>query len=233
MKGDQFVRTTFDWAHWVETHRNQVVGGVIAAVVLVAGFFVYRDMATGAREEAALDYLDARQAFFSGNWQLAASDLEGFVDRHGDSPYADEARFFLGESHYRAGDHDQAVAAFEEFLDRHEDSLMAFNARMMLAQARAARGQDEEAVAVYREAIERAEGDHHRIRAHEGLALLYESRGDEEAAAEQYREILALEPEGGAAVTARRKIAELTVQPLGAPESAGETTASAVEATDE
>lgn len=227
MKGDQFVRKTFDWAHWAETHRNQVVVGAIAAVVLVAGFFVYRGMAADARQEAAMEYLDARQSYFAGNWQLAANDLEGFLDRHGDSGYADEARFFIGEAYYRAGDYEAAIGALEEFLDRHEDSLMAFNARLLLAQARSALGQDEAAVATYGEALEKADDDYERIRVHRELALLHESRGRPSEAVEQYRAILELESEGREFVDAQRKIAELTVEPLGTRRGGDETASTA------
>ncbi|MDX1662111.1 MAG: tetratricopeptide repeat protein, partial [Gemmatimonadota bacterium] len=109
LKRDRFVEQTFDWAHWVETHRREVLGGVVAAVLLVAGFFVWRSMQASATEAAARDYLSARQAYDTGNWALAASDLQTFVDRHGGTPYGDDAMFFLASAYYQSGQMEPAI----------------------------------------------------------------------------------------------------------------------------
>ena len=132
LKRDRFVERTFDWAHWAETHRREMVGAVVALVVLVAGFFVYRNVSRGAEDEAARDYLMARQAYFAGNYQLAVSDLQGYLDRHGGTPYADDALLLLAESQIQSGQPAEAVASLEQLLDEHGDSPLADNARRLL-----------------------------------------------------------------------------------------------------
>jgi predicted negative regulator of RcsB-dependent stress response len=214
LKRDKFVERTFDWAHWAETHRREMIGGAILLAVLAAGFFVYRGVSRGAEEEAARDYLMARQGYFAGNYQLAVSDLQGFVDRHGDSPYADDALLFLGESQIQAGQPAEAVATLEELLDEHGGSPMAENARALLAVAYGQAGQVDRAVETYRQTIENARFDEQKVQLHEALARLLETNSRTEEAVAEYRAIVELQPEGAAADEARREIAELTVQPL-------------------
>lgn len=216
LRRDKFVEQTFDWAHWAETHKGQVVGGLVVVALLVAGFFVYRGMSRSAEAQASEDYLRARQALSVGNYPLAASDLQSFVSRHGGSRYADDARFFTALAHYRAGQYGEAIRTLEEFLDRHGDSPFADNARWMLAAAHQEAGQFDRAVAAYREAIAEADYDAQKARLHEALAAVYAAQGRTEEAAEQYRAIIDLEPEGPAADRARRDLAEVTVEPLGA-----------------
>lgn len=226
LKRDKFVEQTFDWAHWVETHRREVVGGLVAAVLIVAGFFVWRNMQASATEGAARDYLAARQGFDAGNWALAISDLQTYVGRHGGSRYADDASFLLGSAYYRSGQAEQAVQALRSFLDEHEDSPFADNARRLLAAVYQDLGQLDQAADVYREAIENASYEELEVQLRQELAEVYVVQGRRDLAADQYRQILEIDGEGPIADEARREYAELTVTPLGgpAPESAPETT---------
>lgn len=221
LRRDKFVEQTFDWAHWAETHRREMIGGVVALVILVAGFFVYRNVSRGADEEAARDYLMARQGYFAGNYQLAISDLQQFVDRHGGSSYSDDALLFLGESQLQAGLPEEAAATLEELLNDHGGSPLADNARRLLAVAYAQAGQLDRAIETYRAAIEGAPYDELKAQLHRSLALLYESESRMEEAAAEYRAIIELDPEGPMANEARREIAELTVQPLTGTGSVG------------
>lgn len=217
LKRDKFVEQTFDWAHWVETHRNQVIGGVVAAVLIVAGFFVWRNMQASAGEAAARDYLSARQAYDSGNWALAASDLQRVVNQHGGTAYGDDAMFFLASAQYRSGQMEPAIQTLRDFLDRHEDSGYADNARRLLVAAYQGLGQFDQAAEVYREAIEDARYEEVEVQLRGELADLYAAQNRRDLAADQYRQILELEPEGPIADRARREYAELTVQPLSGP----------------
>ena len=229
LRQDKFVQQTFDWAHWAETHRSQVIGGVIVLAVAIAGFFVYRNMSQGAESRAATEYLSARQSFFAGNYPLAVSDLQGFLARHGGSSYADDARFFIAVAQYRGGQYAEAASSLREFLDRHGDSPFADNGRWLLAASYQQAGQLDQAVQIYADAIDKADYDLRKVRLHRALAAVYEAQRQDELAAEQYRAIVALDPEGVAAEEARRVLAELTIEPLGEGGGSGEGSGGAVD----
>ncbi len=230
LKRDKFVQSTFDWAHWAETHRREMIGAAVALVVLAAGFFVYRGVSRGAEEEAARDYLMARQAYFAGNYQLSVSDLQGFVDRHGGSGYVDDALLFLGESQLQAGQPAEAVATLEKLIEEHGDSPLADNAQRLLATAYAQAGQVDRAVEAYRAAIDATPYDELKAQIHASLALLFVSQSRPEDAVAEYQAIIELDPEGAAADEARRELAELTVQPIGGARESSAATASDVAA---
>lgn len=215
LRSDRFVRQTFDWAHWAETHARQLIAGVVLLGVLVAGFFVYRNMSAAAEEEAAADYMDARQAYLTGNYPLAVSDLEGFLAEHAGSDYEDDARLSLADAHFRAGQPAEAAATLERFLERHDDSPLTDNALWLLAAAYQEMGQHDRAIQAYGRALERAEYDALEVEIRQSLARTYEMLNQTERAAEQYRAIVELVPETEVAEEARRELAELTVEPLG------------------
>ena len=215
LKRDKFVEHTFDWAHWAESHRTQVLAALAGIAVLVAAFFVYRSLARAGEEDAARSYIEARQAYFSGNYPLAVSDLQAFIDSHGDSSYGDDARIFLADALYQAGDPQAAVETLQWF-HSHEDSPFAVNALLLEAAAYQATGSLDAAAETYRQALERTDVEAQRVQILSSLADVYELKGETDQAAAQLRAIVDLDPEAPAADLARRKLAELTAQPLSA-----------------
>jgi predicted negative regulator of RcsB-dependent stress response len=214
LKRDRFVEQTFDWAHWAETHRRQFLIGAAAIAVALGAFFVFRTMSRSAEEDASLAYLEARQAYFAGNFPLAAADLEDFVRRHGDTSFGDDARFFRADALYQAGNDEAAAEALEEFLSRHGDSPFAQTARLLSATVYARLNRYGDAQGAYERAIEQAGFDAERARVREELARLHESQGDNASAAEEYRRVAELVPETETAARALRRAAELSVEPL-------------------
>lgn len=214
LKRDRFVEQTFDWAHWVETHRTQALGTLAVVALLVAGFFIWRQMARSADDTASVAFVQARQAYYAGNWQLAASDLQGFLGRYGGSSYADDARLALAEAYYRSGEYASAAQTLEDFLRRHGDSPLAPNARRLLGATYQQLGQFSQAAATFERALERAENDAMKISYRRALAQIYASQGQIDAAANQYRAIVDLDPDGEQGRRARRDLAEVTVKPI-------------------
>jgi tol-pal system protein YbgF len=66
--------------------------------------------------------------FSRGNFALAISGFEEYVSRFGDSDYADNALYWVGECHYSQGDFDRAVQSFDRLLDTYPKSDRAASA---------------------------------------------------------------------------------------------------------
>jgi tetratricopeptide (TPR) repeat protein len=214
LRRDKFVEQTFDWAHWLETHKQQALIALAGVVVLAGGFFIWRQMSQSAEETASVEYMTARQAYFAGNWQLATSDLQAFLSRYGNSSFADDAAFFVADAYYQSGQYPQAVQALETFVRDHEDSPFATNARSLLGATYQQLGEHDQATTVYRNALEDANSDADKIAFRQALARAYRAQGDVEAAANQYRAIVELDPEGEEGRETRRELAEITAQPI-------------------
>ena len=214
LKSDRFVRQTFDWAHWAETHTKQLLAGAAVVVVLVAGFFLYRGSIQRADESASIDYLLARQAYFAGNFPLAVNDLTAFLAENERSSYADDARFFLARSLYEAGQYGQAIVILNDLLSGFGSSPFSTAGRRLLAASQMAEGDNEAAVETLVDAVDRAGDDIERIMILDELGRAYENLGRTDDAAAQYQAIIDLGSDNPAAGGARRRMSEITVRPI-------------------
>lgn len=67
-------------------------------------------------------YSEAFETLRSGNYEAARKQFERLLENHPDGEFADNARYWLGESHYVVRDFDKARKAFKAVLDNHPDS---------------------------------------------------------------------------------------------------------------
>ena len=73
-----------------------------------------------ATEKASYD--KALKTLRNGNYKEAAILMSAFLERHPDSVYADNARYWLGESYYGQRDYSRAASEFLELIRLHPDS---------------------------------------------------------------------------------------------------------------
>jgi tol-pal system protein YbgF len=71
-----------------------------------------------AATNAIRDYEDAFRLYRSGSYREAIGRFEVFVQTYPTSDYADNALFWLGECHYKLGEHERAVLAFADVVER-------------------------------------------------------------------------------------------------------------------
>ena len=76
----------------------------------------------GGNEAAARAYHAAFDLLKQGNYKQAGEAFETFLDQHGDSSYADNAVYWLGESHYVVREFDQAKQFFQRVLKDYPNS---------------------------------------------------------------------------------------------------------------
>ncbi len=76
----------------------------------------------GNNNAAAQEYHAAFNLLKQGNYKQASQAFETFLDQHGDSSYADNAVYWLGESHYVVREFDQAKQFFQRVLKDYPNS---------------------------------------------------------------------------------------------------------------
>ena len=66
-------------------------------------------------------YEDAFRLYRSEDFPAAIDRFRAFLQTYPSSGYADNALFWLGECHFKLGDHEQAVLAFDDVVKRYPD----------------------------------------------------------------------------------------------------------------
>lgn len=81
--------------------------------------------ADGSDSEAASIYKDAFELLRDGDYRAAADGFRNVIEDHPDSDYADNARYWLGETYYVEREFEQAMEHFGALLDRPESNKHA------------------------------------------------------------------------------------------------------------
>lgn len=83
------------------------------------------DQGAGAEGDEREAYQQAFNTLREGRYEAAAERFQAFLDNHGDSDYAANARYWLGEAHYVSRDFEAALEHFERVLADYPDSSKA------------------------------------------------------------------------------------------------------------
>jgi tol-pal system protein YbgF len=71
---------------------------------------------TGFGASPSKAFETARNDYFSGNWPLAIDGFEGFIRSFPKSDMADDAQYYIGETHFAAGTFPLAIAAYDKVI---------------------------------------------------------------------------------------------------------------------
>ncbi len=108
----------FDFGAFVAKHQKNLVraGGAVVVVGLGAWFV----MASSSRkaQNAEQAYVSAERSYYSGNAQLAESDLAKVIDRYGNTAAGIRASILLAKHYYEASKPAEGVAALKTALGR-------------------------------------------------------------------------------------------------------------------
>ncbi len=66
---------------------------------------------------ARVEFESAKTLYYNQKYELAVEDFRQYTIDYPDSPFMDEVYYYLGESHYRAGNLRQAVDNFQEVIE--------------------------------------------------------------------------------------------------------------------
>lgn len=155
LKQDKFVLFTLDAKAWAEEHVNQIVGGLIAFLVIVGGSYMWVSN-NAAAEREALSMLSDAQSFIRNSQVDAGIDLMNQVtSEYNGTNAAGKALFLLGRHFWERNENESAAAYFRRYLDEHgEENVMTQAVHAGFADCLFAQGNFAEAAGHYEKAAE-------------------------------------------------------------------------------
>ncbi len=211
---DEFVTFTQRALGWLYDNRTMLITAGLIVIAVVLGSFGWRWYVEEATLEASASFVEARDILdapvagssdpgLAGTSQAdgsypseqdklraALAALEQVQQNYGTSQTASLAAYFIGESHWRLGEYDQAIAAFERYLEAEGagGELAAFAVEGIAASLES-KGEFARAKKHYQRLTEPPFEDQ-RARALYHLARMEQALGDGQAAARKFRELL-------------------------------------------
>jgi predicted negative regulator of RcsB-dependent stress response len=95
---DDHAENAFEWA---KRHSRDVAIGVIVAVAIAGGAYLWRASAERKEANAGRSLSEAQQSLSSGNLPLATSDLQKIIQRYDGTVSAKQARLLLAQAMYQ------------------------------------------------------------------------------------------------------------------------------------
>ncbi len=117
---------------------------------------------------ANIEFESAKNLYFSQKYDLAVEKLLEFVDNYENNPNVDEARFYIGESFYRANQIDQALEVYYDIVLKGTSSRMS-RATQRIAELEQARGNHEQAITYFKKLEQLARNKREQFEAWSGL----------------------------------------------------------------
>lgn len=127
---DALLRTQDFWTRY----QKPIVGVVVAAVVVVGGYFGYKQFVVKPKEEKASEAIYPAQQFFAQDSLKKALDGDGankgflyIIKNYGGTKAGNLAHYYAGVSYLRLGDYTNAVKHLKDFsTDAPQIQLMAY-----------------------------------------------------------------------------------------------------------
>ena len=194
---------------WIKGNRR--IAGAIAAVVVLGGGLAWWTLVSRNRVEAAAGERlgQARLAFESRNYPLAASELSQIVENYSGTRAAGQANLLLAQVRMYQGQAQQAI----DLLTRVAPSLgreFGAQAHALLGAAYENSGSWKQAAGAYEEASRRAQFAFLRAQYLSDAARSWVTAGDTASGLKDYRAIVSGMDSTGSMMEAQVRIAELT-----------------------
>lgn len=177
------------WGWFTRNREIAITTGVLVVLAVAAGIYYY-NYRQSLRMEAAAELERVQQVVGTQDAESARSELETYIERFGDTPYAVEARLLLAEHHLQEDDPTEAVTVLEPAADGRLSDPLTLQAAFLLATAYQEADRDERAEELYLRIADAAELSFQRREALAGAARIREAEGDYAGAADLYRRVL-------------------------------------------
>lgn len=232
LKQDRFSKVTLNAAErtfdWSLAHKNRVIGGGLAVLILAAagfGFWSYltqQDQKASFALNQAVRTLDtplrpagvpAQPEFpsFASSQERATAAHKQFQQIVDDYPHTrsgEIARYFLGVTSADLGDNTAATKDLQEVASSHRHDIAAL-AKLALASVYRGEGKSKDAIAIYQELIAKPAPTVSKTMAQMELAGTYEDMGQPADAKNLYQQVQKEDPTSDAAQLAGQKLKDL------------------------
>ena len=181
---------------FIEKYKKPVLYGLIAVIVLICGYFLYRSFVLTPREEKADELLFRGQQYFAmDNYDKALNGdgqgFPGFLKIAGDYGRTDAgnlAQLYAGLSYAKLGKYTEAVTYLEAFKGR-GDAMISPAALGALGNCYAELNQIDKATSTLLEAADKADNNSLSPLFLIQAGQLFESQGQKDKALECYQKI--------------------------------------------
>lgn len=148
---------------WGQYGRFVLIGGA-ALIIIVGGFFIYKNFVQAPKERKAMESLyKAEEYYRQDSLQLAVNGdgmnpgFERIISQYGSTKAGNLARFYAGSAFLKLGDYNKAVKHLSDFsTDAKQIQQRAYK---LLGDAYAEQGKSKEALDFYKKAAKHFEVD--------------------------------------------------------------------------
>ena len=174
---------------------RQIIIGVSAVVVVVGGFYAFKEFVTKPKEQKASELLYKAQGYFSQDSSNLVLNGDGtskgvlyVISNYGGTKSANLAKYYAGVSYLKLGQFDKAIEYLKDFsTDAKQVQMVAYGC---LGDAYAESGKKDDALDYYQKAGQTFEKDENASAEYLfRAALLSETIGKEDKALELYKNI--------------------------------------------
>jgi len=192
LKQDKFISKTFEFTDWARENQRLVTFLAVAVIIVVALSWAFANYRRQKEQRAYTSLYRSMQAYRSGNYLLAASDLENLLTEHSGSSVEDQTLYYLANAQYKMGNYDQAEEVLNRFRKEFgDDSIVSLDALLTLAYVQEEKGDLDKAADTFILAATKARFPHQERNGRMNAARLFTDTGKYREAVEQYETLLA------------------------------------------
>ncbi|MFN8284090.1 MAG: tetratricopeptide repeat protein [Chitinophagales bacterium] len=216
--GNEKINQLFESAeYFFEQYKNIIIGALVGLVLLVAGFWAYKNLVKKPKEQKAMAAILDAQNYFemdSLNYALkgdgAHLGFEAIAKQYSGTPAGNRANFGAGVCNLKLGKYPEAVKYLEEF-DAPE-GLLAARKFGCIADAYAEQNQMDKAIENYKKAADAADNELTAPTYLYRAALALEQKGNKKEALELYKKVNKDYPNSQEGMASEIYIAKLETQ---------------------
>jgi len=178
-----------------EANQNYLLGGLVALVVIIGGWFSYANFYQKPRQEEAVEQMrEAERQFAQDSFALALDNpgngypgFLGIIDSYSGTKAANLAQYYAGISWLNLGEYEAAIAHLKDF--NANGYALTFTKFGAMGDAYSELNDTGEAIKFYNKAVQSGDNEFLKALYLKKLALLKEKEGDIKGALEAYKRI--------------------------------------------